>query len=74
MSFQTHAIEKWGPKFFEVNFAFLESWRFPIALYNVHVIHTVWYNYNGKTPTFRKIQNSPQKNFVAPFLDSVRLK
>ena len=57
-----------GPKlFFEVNFAFF--WKLAFSHCNWTIQYTV--NYNGKTPTFRKMQNSTQKIILAPFLNSL---
>ena len=56
-----------GPKkFLRWILHFSESW---------HTVYCmVQYNYNGKMTTFRKMRNSPQKTFLAPFFDGMRLK
>ena len=60
-----------GPKlFFEVNFAFF--WKLAFSHCNCTIQYTV--NYNGKTPTLRNMQNSSQKKFLHPFINSMCLK
>ena len=60
-----------GPKlFFEVNFAFFCK----LAFSHCNSQYTGWSNYNGKMPTFRKMQNSPQNIILAPVLNSLCLK